>query len=130
MGERLNCFTLIPNGNRVHEFELGKFYGYVPYKGIKSLDWLYDHSKLKYYDNFNDRDNTYDSFWCLIGYGPEIILTAEEFREFMTIYVQDINNLDWESWSYHYEKPYRIQKHVSNYDVVFNSNYSKVIKWE
>lgn len=130
MGYRLNCFTLRQNGNRVHEFELAKFYGYVPYEGVKSLDWLYDHGKLEYYDICDDRDDTCDSFWSLIGFGPEIILTAEEFREFMTIYVQDINDIDWEPGSYHYKKPYKIQKHISNYDDVFNSNYSKVIIWE
>jgi hypothetical protein len=68
-----------PNGFSI---ELGKFYGYVDLDNLKSINWLVEHNKIEAddIDVFN---------WS--GYGPKIKFTAEEFREFIDLYQEDIN---------------------------------------
>ena len=63
--------------------ELGKFYGYTEFIGrLPSIKWLVDHNKLEEFDNDPNVFN-----W--IGYGPEIKLTALEFKEFFRLYQND-----------------------------------------
>lgn len=59
--------------------ELSKFYGYVNLNECKSVDWLVDHNKVKDPNIFNYTD-----------LGPDIEFTAEEFREWITLYLSDI----------------------------------------
>lgn len=79
--------------------EFGKFYGYVDLDNLKSIKWLEEHGKIEY-GGLND---PVDVFWS--GYGPAINFTADEFREFWDLYIQDINEYDQpydpeETWSY------------------------------
>lgn len=61
---------------------LDKFYGYVDHEDLKSIKWLIDHNKLKEFDN--DPDVFY---WIQVG--PDISFTAEEFREWFDLYIED-----------------------------------------
>lgn len=59
--------------------ELTKFYGYVDLNECKSIDWLVDHNKVEDPNILN-----------YVGLGPDIEFTAEEFREWLDLYISDI----------------------------------------
>lgn len=110
--------------------ELGKFYGYVNLKNLKSVKWLIDNDKLAYPEDPN--------FDFLGDFGPEIIFSAEEFREFITLYEKDINEYKFSFTDYiRYEKPYsiaddwnsRCAKIGCDFYTMYNSPYNKIIEW-
>ena len=97
MGYRPSIYV---NGELMIEF--GKFYGYVDLDNLKSIKWLDEHGKIEYSGLPND---PVDPFWS--GDGPEIEFTADEFREFWDLYIQDINEYDFNEYSYiAYDQPY------------------------
>lgn len=67
-----------PNGFCI---ELGKFYGYINLDNLKSIHWLVEHNKI-------EADNIDIFNWA--PYGPEIEFTAEEFREFIDLFQEDV----------------------------------------
>lgn len=81
--------------------EFGKFYGYIDLDNLKSIKWLDEHGKIDY-EGLNDPGDVF-----LGGDGPAINFTADEFREFWDLYIQDINEYDY-SVDAHiiYDKPY------------------------
>lgn len=64
----------------------GKLYGYLGGKenNLKSHEWLL---KKRYIDG--------DEYWTY-GTNPQIILTPDEFKEFIYLYNEDCNNFDSE----------------------------------
>lgn len=110
---------------REDSWEFGKFYGYVKLDNLKSIKWLIDHNKLEEYDN--DPDIAFGT--C----GPEIVFTANEFREFIDLYQEDINNYDYENnisgINYTTEPNFKMSDWWSNFDEVYNNEYHKIIYW-
>lgn len=107
-------------GNESHEF--GKFYGYVEERGkvLKSIEWLLEHNKI------NEAE-----IYCWSGLGPTIGFSAEEFREFIDLYEQDINNYDYSKINYYinYPKPYRMAKLWDKFKEIYDNDKPKIIEW-
>ena len=105
-----------PNGFCI---ELGKFYGYIDLDNLKSIHWLVEHNKIEAdsIDIFN---------WS--GYGPEIEFTAEEFREFIDLFQEDVNT---HTNSYlNYPPNYQIQDMFPEFKKrCYNTKESKTIFW-
>ena len=99
------------------KFELGKFYGYVELENLKSIEWLFNHGKI---EEIHD-----------VSYYPEIHFTADEFREFMDLYQQDINQFDFESDGcfIKYDKPFRISDWYAEYPQIYDNDDDKIIEW-
>lgn len=104
-------------GKYIHEF--GKFYGYVNLENLKSTKWLLDHNKLDEYglDNFT------------FNIGPTIDFTADEFREFIDLYQEDINGYDFSKYRIYYEPNFKMSEHWSDFDEVYNNNDPVTIDW-
>lgn len=60
----------------------GKLYGYTDETNFKSRQYLID-------KNYLEVDES--EYWSY-GFNPQIILTAQEFREFINLYNEDWNN--------------------------------------
>jgi len=109
--------------NRRPKLELGKFYGYVNMDNLKSVKWLEDHGKIELDEMF-------------AGYGPEIDFTADEFREFWDLYVQDINEYVWkeDDWI-RYDEPFNPDyyphawKRGTFKENLYDTDDVKTIKW-
>ena len=107
--------------------EFGKFYGYVDLDNLKSIKWLDEHGKI-------DEDERFFG-----GDGPEINFTADEFREFWDLYIQDINEYDFREYDYIiYDKPYDPETTWSRYsglpgttfkESVYDTDDKKTIIW-
>ena len=105
-------------------WEFGKFYGYVKLDGLKSIKWLIDHGKLD-----DDPEIVF-----LGGWGPEICFTADEFREFIDLYQEDINNYDWNGETkcgikYDSAPNYKMSDYWPNFNEVCKNNSYKIIYW-
>lgn len=116
--------------------EFGKFYGYVDHHNLKSIIWLEDHGKIEPPVVPSDGHGD-DAF--LGGWGPEIGFTADEFREFWDLYIQDINEYDY-SVDAHiiYDKPYDPETTWAYYsgssrttfkEAVYDTDDEKTIIW-
>lgn len=57
----------------------GKLYGYTDVHELKSWEWLL---KNKYIDG--------DEYWSY-GCNPQIVLDAEEFKKFIKLYLEDLD---------------------------------------
>ena len=103
-------------------WEFGKFYGYVELDNLKSIKWLVDHDKLKEYDNDPEI-----AFTCY----PEIVFTAEEFREFIDLYQADINSYDFKDAHINYatQPDFKMSDYWENFNDVYNNEYDKIIYW-
>lgn len=123
MGYRPSIYV---DGELIIEF--GKFYGYVDHSdNLKSVMWLKNHDKI-------DDDEKFFG-----GYGPEIKFTADEFREFWDLYIQDINEYDFSVDGYiDYDKPYDPEETWSYYsgssgttfkEAVYDTDDEKTIIW-
>lgn len=117
--------------NDVFIIEFGKFYGYVDMGNLKSIKWLKDHKKLM---DENDPEN----YVFCGGWGPEIKFTADEFREFWDLYIQDINEYDFSVDGYiDYDKPYNPEETWVFYsgfsgtfkEAVYDTDAKKTIVW-
>lgn len=104
-------------------WEFGKFYGYVNLDNLKSIKWLIEHGKLEEYDD--------DPKLAFTAGFPEIVFTAEEFREFIDLYQEDINGYDFSKCRIKYAtQPYfKMSDYWSSFDEVYNNKYHKVIYW-
>lgn len=80
--------------------ELGKFYGYVKHDDLKSIKYLVDNHLVP--------DDDPDIFYYQ-EYGPDIVLTAEQFREFIDLYQEDVNNHDFSNDCINYRKPFNLK---------------------
>ena len=106
-------------GNESHEF--GKFYSYIKYaEDIKSIEWLREHKMI---------NDLLIYFWN--GVGPSITFSAEEFREFIDLYEQDINNYDFSKIDYYinYPKPYKLSDDWDKFKEIYDNNEPKIIEW-
>lgn len=107
-------------GNESHEF--GKFYGYVEERGevLKSIEWLLEHNKINVLE-----------IYCWSGFGPTIGFSAEEFREFIDLYEQDINNYDYSKINYYinYPKPYKLSDSWDKFKEIYDNDKPKIIEW-
>lgn len=103
--------------------EFGKFYGYVKLDNLKSIKWLVDHDKLKEYDNDPEI-----AFTC---WDVEIVFTAEEFREFIDLYQDDINSYDFKDSGIKYatQPNFKMSNCWPSFEEVYNSEYHKIIYW-
>lgn len=105
--------------NESHEF--GKFYGYIEEsEDIKSIKWLQENNKL--------HDSTI-WYWC--GSGPSISFSADEFRKFIDLYEEDINNYDFSTIDYHinYSKPYKLSDSWDKFKEIYDNDKPKIIEW-
>ena len=109
--------------------EFGKFYGYVDLSNLKSIKWLEEHGKI-----YEDEYNTLCNAWGEV----EIKFTADEFREFWDLYIQDINEYDFSVDGYiDYDKPYDPQTTWVFYygfsgtfkEAVYDTDAKKTIIW-
>lgn len=108
--------TIICGSDR---FEYGKFYGYVDHEKLKSIQWLLDHNKI---------EDIWDDF--LGGWDPTIEFTPNEFREFITLYEQDINDYEFDDYLIDaYPKPFKMSDHWDKFNDIFNNNENKIIEW-
>ncbi len=131
MGYRPSIYV---DGELIIEF--GKFYCYVDHNNLKSILWLEDHGKIESRAVPTDEPG-YLTF--LGGYGPEIKFTADEFREFWDLYIQDINEYDFSVDGYiDYDKPYDPEETWSYYsgssgttfkEAVYDTDDEKTIIW-
>lgn len=109
---------------REDNWEFGKFYGYVKLDNLKSIKWLVDHDKLKEYDNDPEI-----AFTCCY---PEIVFTAEEFREFIDLYQADINSYDFKKdarINYETQPNFKMSDYWPTFDEVYNNESHKIIYW-
>ena len=116
--------------------EFGKFYGYVDHHNLKSIIWLEEHGKIEPPVVPSDGHGD-DAF--LGGWGQEIGFTADEFREFWDLYIQDINEYDFKEDDYIiYDKPYDPESTWSYYsgssgttfkESVYDTDDEKTIIW-
>lgn len=100
------------------EFEFPKFYGYVKLDGLKSIKYLLDKKLIKDPEEFNT-----------LNFGPSFAVTAEEFREFMDLYQEDIQNYDFSSYCISYDKPFLLSDYWKYFKVVYDNDYPKHIEW-
>ena len=105
------------------ELCVGKFYGYVDGKNLKSMDYL-----CKKYGDL-------EPGWFNCGI-IRISLTAEEFREFIDLYQKDIEHHNFEgSWIKGWEelKPIEFSRIYSRdgiFDKIYNSDQDKLLAWD
>lgn len=123
MGYRPSIYEIVDGetGASVGRFvtELGKFYGYVKLDDLSSIKWLIDHGKI------DDGDQDLFGYGC----GPQLHFTADEFREWLNIYEEDINNFNFEEDSYiKYDKPFRILDHWPELKDTLESNNDKFVE--
>ena len=114
--------------------EFGKFYGYVDHNDLKSIKWLEDHKKIELPDIDGD-----DHGWIFYysNLGPEIEFTADEFREFWDLYIQDINDHDFSNDGIKYDKPFDSEITWKKYsclpgtfkEMIYDTEKTKVIEW-
>lgn len=107
-------------GNESHEF--GKFYGYIENgDDIKSIKWLIEHNKI--YES--------SGIYSLYDFGHSINFSAEEFREFIDLYEQDINNYDFSKINNYitYPKPYKLSDDWVKFKEIYDNDKPKVIEW-
>lgn len=98
--------SIYQNGEFIVEF--GKFYGYIGGEGLKSLKWLVDSGKLdQEIEDWLAEDEPMQIF-SYSPNGPSIMFTADEFREFIKLYEDDINNHDFSDDGIDYDKPFDI----------------------
>ena len=105
--------------NERHEF--GKFYGYIGItEELKSIKWLQENNKI-------DEPEIY----CWSGFGPQISFSAEEFREFIDLYEQDINNYDFSNINNYitYPKPYKLSDSWNKFKEIYDNDKPKIIEW-
>lgn len=110
--------------------EFGKFYGYVDHDDLKSIKWLDDHGKIDAYES------EYDIVF-IGGLGPRIEFTADEFREFWDLYIQDINDHDFSNDGIKYDKPFDSEITWKEYsclpgtfkEMVYDTDKPKVVEW-
>lgn len=100
--------------------DLGKFYGYVIHDKLKSIKYLIDNHLLP--------DDDPDIFYYN-EFGPDIILTAEQFREFIDLYQEDINNHDFSNDGIKYEKPFKLSSFWPLLDEAYKNDLKKIIYW-
>lgn len=122
MGYRPSIYEIVDGetGASVGRFivELGKFYGYVKLDNLSSIKWLIDHGKI-------DLDE-YEYFSYSMG--PQLCFTADEFREWLSLYEEDINNFEEDSYI-KYDKPFRILDHWPELKDTLESNNDKMVEW-
>ena len=108
MGYRLNVQQI----TKEPEFYGTKMYGYVTdVTALKSFRWLAAHNKI---DTEADRD-------CWDAYASmDIRMTAEEFREFIQLYVEDLYKNDCGELS--------VEKDIA-LGHLFNSEEDKIVSW-
>lgn len=114
--------------NDVFIIEFGKFYGYVDMCNLKSVKWLDEHGKIEY-DGLNDPGDVFCGGW-----GPEIRFTADEFREFWDLYIQDIIDYDKpydpeETWAFYSSFMIPGSSGKTFKEVVYDTDEEKVIIW-
>lgn len=100
-------------------FETGKFYGYVKLEGLKSIEYLKKIGKIDDPEEFN---------W---GF-PDFYLTGEEFKEFIKLYEQDINEYDFDkgnSYMIFYTKPVCLLKLYPKLETIFENNNNVNLRW-
>lgn len=108
-------------GNESYEF--GKFYGYIgKTEELKSIKWLKENNKI---------DDATTLFWAGFCFGPQISFSAEEFREFIDLYEQDINNYDFSNINNFitYPKPYKLSDSWDKFKEIYNNDKPKIIEW-
>lgn len=109
-------------GKYSHEF--GKFYGYVNLDNLKSINWLVEHKKL---EDYADGDPEIVFTCC----NPEIDFTAEEFREFIDLYQEDINGYDFSKWNINYatQPNFRMADYWEDFLEVYKNDNPVTIDW-
>lgn len=103
----------------IRENEFGKFYGYFSnYEDSKSLNWLISKGKIDTAEEL-----------CLNVY-YRIDFTEEEFREFISLYEQDINTFVAEGYMSNtaYNLPFRFSEYPSMVKII-NATGNKRIEW-
>ena len=111
MGYRL-CVEQI---QREPQFYGSKLYGYVnDVTELKSFQWLAEHRKV---DPEEDR-------YCWDAYASmDIRLTAEEYREFITLYAEDMKTFYNRPWNKFYKDD------LVNLKALYDSDNDKIISW-
>lgn len=99
--------------------ELGKFYGYVDLKPLKSIKYLLHKGYII--------DDDPDIFNYSI-YGPEIKLSATEFREFMDLYQDDLNHYG-SNHCIMYTAPYSIGDYYAGFEDIYKNDFEKILEW-
>lgn len=90
MGFRLNAWS--KNGERYKYGDDHKFYGYAGFSDVKmSFTYLYSiiRKQDKYIDMALTIEEAYGNFICC-GCTEEFILTDEEYKEFMSLYILEL----------------------------------------
>ena len=103
-----------------------KFYKYI--NGLEKLDsikWLVKHNKIE-----DELDDPKDLIFNYAYLEPKITFTAEEFREFITLYEKDINDYDFTGHYISYDKPFKFKDHWDNFEEIFNNDKDKIIWWD
>lgn len=93
-----------------HAYCAGKLYGYTTEEDLKSHKWLLEHEYI-----------TGDEYWSYCT-NPKIVLTAREFKEFIKLYNEDLNDLGWSE-----EKDWLIND--KEMQELINDNCDKVLEW-
>ena len=112
MGYRLEISRKVYSG-----FSGGKLYGYIEeekLKKCKSFRWLVERGYLE--------EEDVDTF----DYGAEhtTVLTAEEFKEFIKLYKEDMKNCYQDSPGWFYEQYYS-----KEFQELIESSEDKIIEW-
>lgn len=117
MGYRLDVREKLNDDKR--SIYCSKLYGYVDDE-TQLLSYKYLNELHKFDDVFDDPANPF------FGYGiePEIELTAEEFRDFMLLYVADL-------LYYRKSKYMQLLSQVERerFQEIYYSDYNKIITW-
>lgn len=114
--------------------EFGKFYSYVKHDNLKSIKWLEDHKKIEVPEPPEDQ---HGFIFYYSWFGPSIDFTAEEFREFWDLYIQDINEYDFDHpHNITYNKPFDSEITWKSYNFpgtfkesVYDTDKPKTIFW-
>ena len=120
MGYRLEVKC---NGMEVYT---GKFYGYVELDNLKSIKWLLDNKRE---DIVTDDDPIPIYMFDVCDYGPEITLTSEEFKVWLRLYNDDINEYNFTGHYISYPENYDITEQYEELKEILKMPYDKVLFW-
>ena len=95
---------------------LGKLYGYVPSDSLRSLDWLLRHNKIDDIDYFD-----YAQHFATT-------LTAEDYRQFITCYIDDHVHYYADTGNKNYGNTIAIRD-LPMMTKLFASNSDKYLNW-
>ena len=114
MGYRLEIYKGIFTG-----FTGGKLYGYIDDEKIKDL------KSYQYLVNIGKVDEEFDKQWGY-GFNKKILLNKDEFREFIELYKEDLNEYGGENTKECFNKQYNSKGFQEFLDEIND----KIISWE